>query len=80
MAIEHLVLIEQNDGVTEAQAQKVMDGISALKDQVPGVLSVKIGKKFFPTGRRISPTPPSSPSPTRTRWPPTVRTRRIRHC
>ena len=46
MTIEHLVLIEANEGVSEAEAQEVMDGISALKGKVPGVLEVKIGKNF----------------------------------
>ena len=54
MAIEHLVLIEQNDGVTEAQAQEVMDGIAALKDQVPGILDVKIGNNFSDRAPHIS--------------------------
>lgn len=46
MTVEHLVLIEANDDVTEEQAQEIMDGISSLKDKIPGVLDVKIGKNF----------------------------------
>lgn len=46
MAIEHIVLIEPNDGVSDADAQPALDGIAGLKDQIPGVLSVKIGKNF----------------------------------
>lgn len=46
MAIEHIVLIEPNEGVTDADAQPALDGIAALKGQIPGLLSVKIGKNF----------------------------------
>ena len=43
MGIEHAVLIEQNEVVMEEKVLEVVDGIAALKDQVPGVLDVKIG-------------------------------------
>ena len=46
MTVEHIALIEPNEGVSEEEAQKVMDGIRALKGLVPGVLEVKIGKNF----------------------------------
>ncbi len=46
MTVEHLVLIEPNEGVSDETAQEVMDGISALKGKIPGVLEVKIGKNF----------------------------------
>ena len=54
MAIEHIVLIEQNDGVSEDQAQEVMDGILALKGVVPGVLDIKIGPNFTDRAPHIS--------------------------
>lgn len=54
MTVEHLVLIETNDGVTDAEVQEVMDGIIALKDKIPGVLEVKIGKNFSDRAPHIS--------------------------
>jgi hypothetical protein len=54
MTIEHLVMIEANDGVTEEQAQEVMDGIMGLKDKIPGVLDVKIGNNFTDRAPHIS--------------------------
>ena len=54
MTVEHLVLIETNDGVTDAQAQEVMDGIAGLKGKIPGVLGVKIGKNFTDRAPHIS--------------------------
>lgn len=54
MTVEHLVLIETNDGVTDAEVQEVMAGIIALKDKIPGVLEVKIGKNFSDRAPHIS--------------------------
>lgn len=54
MTVEHLVLIETNDGVTDAEVQEVMDGIIALKDKIPGVLEVKIGNNFSDRAPHIS--------------------------
>jgi hypothetical protein len=54
MTVEHLVLIETNDGVTDAEVQEVTDGIIALKDKIPGVLEVKIGKNFSDRAPHIS--------------------------
>ena len=46
MTVEHIVLIEPNEGVTETQMQEIMDGIRGLKGKIPGVLEVKIGGNF----------------------------------
>ena len=54
MTVEHLVLIETNDGVTDAEVQEVTDGIIALKDKIPGVLEVKIGNNFSDRAPHIS--------------------------
>jgi hypothetical protein len=54
MTVEHLVLIETNDGVTDAEVQEVMAGIIALKDKIPGVLEVKIGNNFSDRAPHIS--------------------------
>ncbi len=54
MTVKHLVLIETNDGVTDAEVQEVMAGIIALKDKIPGVLEVKIGNNFSDRAPHIS--------------------------
>ena len=46
MTVEHILMIETNEGVSDEDMQEVLDGIVALKDQIPGVLDVKIGKNF----------------------------------
>lgn len=46
MTVEHIVLIETNEGVTDAQMDEVMNGIRGLKGKIPGVLEVKIGDNF----------------------------------
>ena len=46
MAVEHLVLIETNDDVTDAQIDELLDGVAGLKGKIPGVLDVKIGRNF----------------------------------
>ena len=46
MAVKHLVLVELKDGVTDADMQEALDGLHALKGQIPGLLSVDAGRNF----------------------------------
>ncbi len=46
MTVEHILMIETNDGVSDDDMREVLDGVIALKDKIPGVLDVKIGKNF----------------------------------
>ena len=46
MTVEHILLIEPNDGVSEDQTKQVLNGIADLKNKIPGVVDVKIGKNF----------------------------------
>ena len=54
MTVQHLVLIETNEDVTEAKAQEIMDGIRGLKGKIPGVLDVQIGENFTDRAPHIS--------------------------
>lgn len=54
MTVEHIVLIEPNDGVSEDQTKEVLDGIAGLKNKIPGVVDVKIGKNFTKRAPQIS--------------------------
>ena len=46
MTVEHILMIETNDGVSDQDMREVLDGIIALKDKIPGILDIKIGKNF----------------------------------
>ncbi len=46
MSIEHIVLIEANEGKSEQEAKELLDAISGLKGKIPGVLDVKLGANF----------------------------------
>jgi len=46
MTVEHIVLLEWNEGVSEDQAQACLTELNALKDSVPGLQSIKSGKNF----------------------------------
>jgi hypothetical protein len=54
VAVQHLVLIETNVGVTDAQIEGLLDGVTGLKGKIPGVLDVKIGKNFTDRAPHIS--------------------------
>ncbi len=46
MSVEHIVLLEPNDGVSDEQMAEALAAAAGLKDKVPGVLAVKFGKNF----------------------------------
>jgi hypothetical protein len=51
--IEHIVLLNLKDGVTEAQTQALYDGLIALKEKgtIPGIESVTAGYNNSPEGK-----------------------------
>ncbi len=50
MAIKHLVLVELKEGVTDADMGEALDGLYALKGQIPGLLTVDAGRNFTDRG------------------------------
>jgi len=46
MAIEHIVLLEWNESTTEDQIQECIDGLRALKENIPGIQSIRAGTNF----------------------------------
>ena len=54
MAVEHIVMIEPNDNVSDAEMKQVIEGIKELKDKIPGVLDIKIGDNFTDRAPHIS--------------------------
>jgi len=46
MAIEHLVLLEWADGVSDDQIADCLNQLKALKDSIPGIQSIRAGKNF----------------------------------
>lgn len=49
--IEHIVLLKLKEGVSEEQTQELMDGLSMLKDVIPGILDVSGGFNDSPEGK-----------------------------
>lgn len=54
MSIQHIVLLELNDGVSDETAQGALTAIAGLKDKVPGILDIKTGKNFTDRAGNIS--------------------------
>lgn len=46
MAVEHIVWIKFNEGVSEERANEHIANLLTLKDRVPGVTRVTAGKNF----------------------------------
>ena len=46
MAVQHIVLLEPKNGVTDAQMREALKSAAGLKGKVPGVSEVKSGKNF----------------------------------
>ena len=46
MAVEHIVLLEFNDGVTDDQIEECITGLRDLESAVPGITGIRAGKNF----------------------------------
>ena len=46
MPIEHIVLLEKKETVTEGELNTFLGAAKQLKEKVPGILDVKHGKNF----------------------------------
>lgn len=44
--IEHLVLFTVRDGISENQEEELVGDLRALKEKVPGVLELTVGRNF----------------------------------
>ncbi len=54
MAVEHILFLALNDGVSDEQMVEALKAIAGLKDKVPGVLAVKGGKNFTDRAGNVS--------------------------
>lgn len=46
--VEHIVIFKLKPGATPEQEQKLIDMLRALKEKVPGILDLTVGKNFTP--------------------------------
>ena len=46
MAVEHILLFEWNEDVSDEQVQECLAELHALKDAIPGIQSIKTGRNF----------------------------------
>ncbi|QDU35434.1 Stress responsive A/B Barrel Domain protein [Poriferisphaera corsica] len=46
MAVEHIVWVKFNDGVSEEKKAELVDGLKGLESKVPGIERFTIGKNF----------------------------------
>lgn len=46
--VEHIVCFKLKQGTTSEEEQKLIDMLRALKEKVPGILSLTAGKTFTP--------------------------------
>ena len=46
MAVQHMVWIKFNEGVSEQRKQEHLDGLAGLTDKVPGIVSLHVGENF----------------------------------
>jgi len=44
--VEHLVLFRWKEGVDSAAIDSALEGLRALKDQIPGILELTCGRNF----------------------------------
>lgn len=44
--VEHMVLFRTTPEATEAQKQQMVDALRALKEQVPGIVDLTVGRNF----------------------------------
>ena len=54
MAVQHIVLLELKDGVSDADIDQALNAVAGLNGKVPGVLGVKAGKNFTDRAGNIS--------------------------
>jgi len=46
MAVEHMVWIRFNDGVSAERIREHLAGLAGLRDKVPGILELVVGRNF----------------------------------
>jgi len=46
MAVHHLVMLELDGGLSDAQATELLGKVAGLLKQIPGVMDVKSGRNF----------------------------------
>lgn len=48
--IEHIVLMKKRPETSEAEMERALDALRALKEQIPGIVSFTAGVNFSPRG------------------------------
>ena len=54
MPVQHIVIVELKDGVSDEQMAGPLQDLRALVGKIPGLLSVKVGKNFSERGGNYS--------------------------
>ena len=53
MPTRHIVLVKVKSGTPEADVQRALDALGALKEQIPGMTSFSAGPNTSPEGRTL---------------------------